>query len=645
MKTQIYISVFLFMTTFCLGQKHAFLNVPELTLADVQSSKSATNPDASAEVLYRSVQYSIDDQQNIIKNFTERIKVYNKDQAEAYLNKEIYVFESDEKAKQILKSFKGSTYNVEGGVLNATEIGKESKYKSKEDKNYIITKFAYPNVKNGSVLECSYTVISPPDFLMAIPAFTIEDDIPIIYVEYVFDAPDVLGYNINYGGDLKPKYREVSTKTLYGNTYNIYRFAYENVAAYKDEKYVLNNNNYKTIIKSELNSTNFNDELKTYSLKWEDIRQRLYESDYFGIQLKKKDLVKNLLPEDIKSITSRVDKAKAILKFVQNNYTWNRENSVFTDKGIRNTIATKSGNSAEINLVLCMLMRSEGLKADPVVLSTIDRGLLYTYSPTITQLNYVIVILEEAGFHIFDATSKYSQIDMVPPRALNYNGIVMSEKEAKIIKISYPEKSTTYLTLNAQLTPDGTFQGKFSDMDTKMFSMLVNERYLENKDEYLKEYKDQYKFPLSNIKSGPIDNGNFEVTMDFTSDIFVDNLGSKLVFNPLLFLYTQNHSFNQTSPRKGPIELISAYDRIKKVTITLPEGFAFENIPKSKKIRTEDSSILYQYIVSQKGNLLTVETTTTVADPVYPKEYYPAFTQIFDNITKIEGQLVTVVKK
>ncbi|MBW8361518.1 MAG: DUF3857 domain-containing protein [Kaistella sp.] len=572
--------------------------------------------------------------------------MYNKEQASNYLNKEVYVYESDGGARQVLASLKANTFNIENGTVINTKIDKESKYRSKEDKNYTITKFAYPNVKNGSVLEYSYTLTSPSEFLMSIPSFTIEDEIPISYVEYVFDVPDVLGYNINYSGSLVPKYRDVSAKNIYGGNYKVYRFGYRDVPAYKTEEFVMNNDNYKTSIRSELNSTNFDNQFKSYSLSWEDIRKRLYDSEYFGDQLKKTDLVKDLLPENVKAIASKVKRAEAILAFVQENFSWNNELALFTDKGIKNILSTKTGNSAEINLLLCMLMRHTGLDANPVVLATPAKGLLLSYSPSMSQLNYVITSLETDGkIYIFDGTSKLSKINMIPPRALNYNGVEMGQKETKILNIFYPDKSQTFLTVDAKLNPDGTFQGKFSDTDTKMFAMLVNERYLENKDEYLKDYKDQYKFSLTNIKSGLLNNENFETSMDFTSDTFVDNLGSKLVFNPLLFLYSQKHSFNQTGPRKAPIELITGFDRIKKVTITLPEGYVFENVPKSKKIRTEDSSILYQYIVSLKGNQLIVETTTTVADSVYPKEYYPAFTQIFDNITKIEGQLVTAVKK
>ena len=89
----------------------------------------------------------------------------------------------------------------------------------------------------------------------------------------------------------------------------------------------------------------------------------------------------------------------------------------------------------------------------------------------------------------------------------------------------------------------------------------------------------------------------------------------------------------------------NVHNKNKKVTITIPEGYKFENIPSSKKFKTEDDAIKYSYVVSQEGNKITVESNMLIADSFFPKEYYPAFKQIFDAVTKYEGQLVTVVKK
>lgn len=644
MKIKLLIILALINVNLFYAQKHQFLNYPKLTDAEVQSSKPVMQADAAAEILYSSYHYRIDTNGNMYADVINRVKIYNKDKASEFLDVQLSLYESERGQREKLVNLKAYTYNFEEGKVKATKVEKDSKFKSSEDKNYSIIKFAYPEVKNGSVLEYQYTIETP--FYWSVPRVLIERSIPIKYIEYIFETPRELGYTINYKGDLVAKHRDVGEKNIYGSFHNSYRFAYEDVPAFKEENFVKNSENYKTAIKAEVNSTNFNGVFKSYSSTWEDVRRRLDEDDDFGVQLKKTNAVSKILPDDIKSILIESDKAAAILKFVQNNYKWNEELGVQTDKGIRNLLSTKIGNSAEINLLLIMLMRDAGIKANPVVLSTVGRGLLLSYAPSLAQLNYVLAGIEgKSEMTLYDATSQYSSKNTIPPRALNYNGFLLNDKEVKKINISYPELSETYLTVDAKLNENGTFSGHFSDTDTKLFAMMVHESYDKNKEDYQSEYKNRFKFPFKNIKSEVQDSGNFQTSFDFDSDTFVDTIGSKLVFNPLLFLYSKNHDFNQEEKRKAPLEFISPYNRIKKVSITLPEGFVFENLPKSKKFRTEDNYISYVYEVTQVGNKLTLETTTTVADSNFEKEYYPAFKQIFDNITKLEGQVVTAVRK
>ncbi|MBW8358400.1 MAG: DUF3857 domain-containing protein [Weeksellaceae bacterium] len=637
----------LFFAVFIMGfacAQHKFLDVPKLSEEDLKSEKSVKYADAPAEILYHSTHFMIDYSGQLHQKVVSRVKIYNKDNAGEFLNHEVAVFDNGHGSRETLSDLKAVTYNYDNGKIVTSKVAKDEKYKSKEDRNHSITKFAFPNVKNGSVLEYSYLILTP--FIGSTPRILIEHEVPVRYTEFVLDTPTLLAYSINYKGELIAAHRMVEDKQMYGNAYRTYRFAYENIPAYKDEKFVLNNDNYKTGIKAELNSTMFENEFKSYANSWEDIRKRLYEHKDFGSELKKESLVKNMLPEEIIKLPTDMQKAKAILKFVQSNYTWNKEDAVFTDKGLRNLIATKVGNTAEINLLLTMLLQDAGLRADPVVLSTVNRGMLLAYNPSISQLNYVLASFEDKKVvHLLDATLKESEINLIAPKALNYFGIIMTPDKAKQLDILFPDISKTLLSIDAKMSIEGTFDGHFSDRDTKLYAMVVNGRYIDDKEGFATSYKDTYRFPLSNMKHGLQDNNDFETSFDFSSDTFVDAIGSKLVFNPLLFLYSQNHDFNQKEPRRAPLEFYSAYERVKKVTITLPDNYMFDNVPKSKKFRTDDNALQYAYLVTQIGNKLTVETTVKVDDSIFPKEYYPAFTQIFDNITKLEAQVVTAVKK
>lgn len=644
MKTKLFLFLFLFSSFFIFAQ-HKFLDIPKFNEADLKKEKSTIQEEAPAEVLYSSVH-------NVIDMYTgemeitvfKRIKIYNKDKASAYLDVEIPIYQNNVGDKEVISGVKAITYNLENGKVISTVVNRDSKFKSKENKNVTIQKFAFENVKNGSVIEYKYQKNTP--FIQELPKVFFELDIPVVYEEYVLDAPKPYGFNLNFQGSLMPTHKEIQEKMLYGVESNTWRLGFENIKQYKPEDYVKNSNNFKSSIRPEINSTYFNNIFKSYALTWNDVNKKLKEYDDFGMQLSKKSVGRDLLTPEMTGTQTSLKKAEEILKFIQKNYTWDETYGIFTRDGVKNLVSTKIGNAAEINFLMILMMREAGLKANPIILKTVREGVLNVAYPSITDPNYVIAGLElDNSIYLFDGTSKLSETNLLPPRAYNYNGVLLKGDEAVILNINNTTLSQTFLNVEAKLNPDGTFEGNFKDRDTKMFSILANQSFQENKEEYQKNYKEKYTFPFSNLKSGLVNEKDFETSFDFNADSFVDGVGGKLIFNPLLFLYRQNHDFNQTEERKFPIEFFSPYETIKKVTITIPDGYRIENLPKSKKIKTEDDGINYSYVISTEGNKITVETSVKIDSTDFPKEYYPAFKQIFDTLTQYEGQLVTVVKK
>lgn len=629
---------------FVEAQKREFLDPPKFNDADLSKAKSTLDENASAEVLYRSVHFMIDASTgNLHKNIFYRVKIYNKDKAEDWLSLEIPLYQGSGSDQEVLNKVKAFTYNLENGAAVATKVDKSSKYKSKESKFIQMTKFAFPNVKDGSIIEYQYELISPYTFM--IPEILIEMDAPSQYTEYVLDAPLNISYNINYTGSLAPKNRIIEEKTLYGTQYKTYRFAYENLKGFKTEKFVKNDRNYRTKIGAEAHSTNFG-ELKLYSSSWEQIKERLYQNENFGNELKKTKLAKESIPADIAAIKNDAQKADAIFKYVQKTFTWNNNRGIYTDIGIKKLLETKTGNGAEINLFLVMMLREAGIKADPLLISTVNNGLINLISPNVSNMNFVIAAVEtKEGYHLYDATSKQSSVDQLPPQDWNQFGILMSKENIKQLQMTNSQSSYTYLTANAKINDDGSISGTYSDKDTGGFAMFAKESYDDNAEKYKKQYKENFATDFTGIDSKVLENGDFESTMNFTSDNLIDKIGKKIIINPMLFLNKSSNEFDQTEERKYNIDFISPYTRTKKIVLEIPEGYAVEEMPKNKKITTDDKEIEYSYIAEQKGNKIEVTSITKVASSEYPKEYYPAFKQIWGVASKQENQVISLIKK
>ncbi|MFS4470522.1 transglutaminase-like domain-containing protein [Chryseobacterium sp. T20] len=624
-------------------KKYEFLNPPKFNDADLSKAKSLLDENAPAEILYKSAYFMVDaNTGNLHKRYFYRVKIYNKDKAEDWLNLEIPIYNVGTN-RESLGKFKAFTYNLENGATVPVKVEKSSQYKSKENKYVTLTKFAFPSVKNGSVIEYQYEIISP--FRFMIPEVLIESDTPSLNTEYVFDTPINMSYNVNYTGGISPKYREMEERYLYGAQYKTFRFAYENLNGFKTEKFVRNDRNFRTKISAELNSTNFG-ELKLYSSSWDQISKRLYESDDFGGELKRSKLAKENMPAGVLGMKTDLEKANAIFSYVQKTFTWNKDKGIYTEDGIKKLLETKTGNAAEINLFLVMMLREAGLKADPLVISTVENGLINLVSPNISNMNFVLSAINiDNQLHIYDATSKQSSLDEIPLKNWNQLGILVTKDKAQQIQMTNLKSSNTYLTANAKINDDGSISGTYSDKDTGAYAMFAKDNYDDNAEKYKKQYKENFSMDFTDIDSKVLENGEFESSMKFSSSNLIDRVGKKMIINPMLFLSKSSNEFDQTEVRKYPIDFGSPITRTKKVTLEIPEGYVIEEMPKEKRIVTEDKEIAYTYSVEQKGNLLVVTTTTKIGSSDYPKEYYPAFKQIWGVASKFENQVISLVKK
>ncbi|PWW27600.1 MULTISPECIES: transglutaminase-like domain-containing protein [unclassified Chryseobacterium] len=624
-------------------KKYEFLNPPKFNDADLSKTKSLLDENAPAEILYKSAYFMIDNNTgNLHKRYFYRVKIYDKDKAEDWLNLEIPIYNIGSN-RESLGKFKAFTYNLENGNSVPVKVEKSSQYKSKENKYVTLTKFAFPGVKNGSILEYQYEIVSP--FRFMIPEVLIESDTPSLNTEYVFDTPINMSYNVNYTGGITPKYREMEERYLYGAQYRTYRFAYENLKGFKTEKFVRNDRNFRTKISAELNSTNFG-ELKLYSSSWDQIGKRLYESEDFGGELKRTKLAKENMPAGISEMKTDLEKANAIFSYVQKTFTWNKDKGIYTEDGIRKLLETKVGNAAEINLFLVMMLREAGLKADPLVISTVENGLINLVSPNISNMNFVLAAISiDDQLHIYDATSKQSSLDEIPLKNWNQYGILVTKNKTLLIQMANVKSSNTFLTVNGKINDDGSISGTYSDRDTGAYAMYVKDSYDDNAEKYKKQYKENFSMDFTDIDSKVLENGDFESSMKFSSPNLIDRVGKKMIINPMLFLNKSSNEFDQTEVRQYPIDFGSPITKVKKVTLEIPEGYVIEEMPKEKKIVTEDKEIEYTYSIVQKGNKLEVTTTTKINSSDYPKEYYPAFKQIWGVASKFENQVISLVKK
>lgn len=631
--------LFVFLANLYFSQEHKFLVYPNFDENDLKKTQSLIEKNAPAEIIYNSLSIDLSPSSQYFyqKKYFSKIKIYDKKRAEEWLNLDIPITSGES-----LDGFELIIYNYHNNQVEKTVINKKEQLKENFVKGLKFYKLAIPNIMDGSVIEYHYRIETSNVFNLT---HYLQHSIPVIYQEYIFEYPETLTYTFNgTGNSIAPKYNVSTVLTRLGINMNVYKFGYENTASVQKEQYVKGNDRDRAQVKPELRKYAARYFTFESSDKWSKLAEKLKYSDNFGGYLKSN--VKDIISNDIKTFFNPLERANKIFNFVKNNYKWNKSFGIITSQGLRQLIKQKSGSAADINLLLVMLLKDAGLDANPLLISTVDNGVLNVLTPNLNSVNMVLASVKiDDQLYLYDATSLASKVNILPERDWNDFGVLLEDEKAIDLSFSNTNISKKDLVIKANLNLDNSeITGTFSQKENGLYAIESYDEFDINKEKYNQNFKTDFGANMKDVESKLLNNGDFESQMKFSSSSLMDIVGNKIILNPLLFLNIGNEKFDQIEERKNQIDFISAFTREKRVEITIPDGYKISDLPKPKKIETDDKEIAYTYKVEFANNKLSVISKVDVASQNYPKEYYKFFKQIWKIISESENQVISLIK-
>jgi len=127
---------------------------------------------------------------SLIHKKTTRIKILNKNGFDA-ANVQVHLY-TNGKDEEKLENLKGYTYNLEDGKVVETKLDNASIFKDKLSKKYTLRKFTLPAIKEGSIIEYTYTIKS--DFIENLQPWEFQGEYPILWSEYEVSIPEFFNY-------------------------------------------------------------------------------------------------------------------------------------------------------------------------------------------------------------------------------------------------------------------------------------------------------------------------------------------------------------------------------------------------------------------------------------------------------------------
>ena len=642
---------------------------------EVEQKYHPIDSSASAAVLYKkeNISFEFTDERGFVqrREVHERIKIYNKEGFD-YATEKIYLYRGGGGSIERLSGLKAYTYNLVNGKVEKEKLKKDGIFEEDANEFLEVNTITMPNVQEGSVIEFTYSVTSP---FLGIDDIVFQYSIPIDKLDLRIATPEYYVYNkkVNPKAFYYPKidnsveqgkatYKQTSRNQEVGrvsrNSYSSGTFEYKinvlssnetNIPSLKGEAYAGNMDNYRAKLSLELSAIlNPRGSVeKSFSSSWENVSKSIYEESDFGNQLNRSNFFKDDITPLVASVGDNFQKAFLLQTYIKSKVKWNGLYGFRAQKGTKKAYKEGEGNVADINLLLIAMLRSQGVNAFPVLVSTRDHGV--PLFPTRKGFNYVICLVQnQDSYALFDATEMYSMPNVLPQRALNWQGrVIKDDGTSGWISLRPTGKAVGSTALNVKINDDFTISGKVRQNITEHLAMSYRKRNTGISDD---EHRKRLEKNNGDIEITEVTFENdkditkpVKLSYNYTLNDGIDEIGDNLYFSPMFFMATKECPF-KLEERQYPIDFIFPFEDKYMVNIMIPEGYQVESLPESGIFEFKDGESKFTYRVKENGNFLQFNIALEVNTSFISSTDYKVFKEFFEMIVEKQTEQVVLKK-
>jgi hypothetical protein len=531
-------------------------------------------------------------------------------------------------------------------------------------KNFIRKKFTFPNLKEGAIIEYSYTLESP--YFETIDSWNFQSEYPKLWSEYKYAFPAFLDFKTYYKGN---SYFDISEKESYNESFRIWnsagvgtpeqtviedmttetRLVKKNVPALKKEAYTSSLSNYLSSIAFQFLGYNFKNQ--TYIDKrgdWNAIFKNWMESDYFGNGFYDKNTwMEQVLNPLLKDAKNDLEKAKIIFDLVKKTVKYNGTEEKYIRNSHKKTFENGNGSIADINLLLIALLKHAKLKVEPVILSTVDNGRTYFLAPVREAYNYVIGQLSIDGVnYLLDASSAHRTFGKLPAQC--YNGLAMVVDPLNPLAIllspdSVIEKKSTSIiaALKTKGKIEGTIKTIVGDFEAEAKRKSIADKGIANLTDKLKKAASN-DVEISHLKLDSLDQLSYPLSIKY--DFVIEPPNEDLIYlTPLLGEAYKTNPFS-SMVRSYPIEFESARSEVVSFSMFIPEGYHLEEKPESVRVNLNENDGFFEYLVQADNTMIQIINRVKINKAKFGPEEYDLLRAFYSNIIKKQAEQIVLKK-
>ncbi len=579
-----------------------------------------------------------------------RVKIFNRD-AFDLANFRLGLRNSAYGGERIGK-LQATVFNLEDEKITKTKFNRKSTFEEVVSNYYKYVIFTLPNIREGSVFDLEYTIVMPGRFLGSLPDWYFQSEYPTVLSEFRTSIPEYFSYKTLMHGYVVLKSREVNalrnSKFNFSETYT--RYLAENIPAFKTEPHMNSLVNYISRLEHEIAAYKAPFGGTTdYSSSWPKINKELMESDDFGKQLQRSGFLKAEVDKIKAEHETQLDRMIAAHKLIQNEMTWTERNSIYVNSTLRKAWSEKKGNSADINMMLVLLLNEMEIDAHPVILSTRRNGIINPIQLMLSKYNYVVAYAEIDGKgYVMDATEKRIPYFLLPERCLNGQGRLISETRGKWVNLESTGSNLMHTEKTIIVKPCGSLSVALTRNLENYYRYSLQEGYrkFDNEEEYMDSFEAANKgIVLNSFNMENQDDWGRPLISKYEFDIPDADSNPKdiIYFNPFTIDRIESNPF-RLEERQYPVDFIYPTKRTYSIKVELPEGYIVEELPRDSRVNLPQrgGSFSCRYKKSDSSIELTVEIDLRKA--IYLSEEYKTLKEFYAKIVEEQARQIVLKK-
>ncbi len=556
---------------------------------------------------------------------------------------------------QKVKGIKAHTITIgPDGRTQRHKLEKAAIFEEDVDAQLKQIRFTLPALAPGAVIEYQYAIHTENPFLL--PNWQFQTTEPTLWSEYRVEFPDLANYAFITYGELPYAVEEREHSNSRGMVRH--RWVMQDIPALREEPFMTTPIDYVAALEIQLRSF-FGIELLT---TWDDVANGLLLTGAFGQYMEPDSLIEAQADAITSGIINLEAKAEAVYDFVRTNMVWDGVHEYTPSRPITEILEAKTGNSADLTMLLIALLRAADLSANPVLVSTRDHGRVIESYPVMSQFNYVLAHLDLLEKDLLlDPTDEERPYTLLPPRALNGRGLLLEEaqsllrsasgrrtnyRRAKWIDVAATGTFKHGVLLNGSLDDTGTLTTTLQSSDDEYSAFEMRLALSEVEPEEL--VRDVVLESLTDVELTTHDLVNAEAVAEklrtqaaFSVPNYAQVAGDFIYFNPTVLDRFEENPL-RLPERMFPIDMTYPWDYSYTIRLAIPSDYEVEAMPEDLMFHLLDGVGTFKRAITVQGQTLSMNTRLTLRQDWYPAEQYDELRAFLDQVVSAQAEQVVL---